>query len=236
MTKVREKNKKHILIVSDTWGNINGINTIYLSLFKKFKNNPNLVITLFHPSHEEKIIQLYPNIFIYSHRPLFFFKLPFYKEISQGLPRKNSLLTIEKKIGKIDIIHFCTQGLFGLFFARLAKKHKITSTGFYHTFMPLFIEYYYPWPLNKLFIYLFKKIDQATFNHCQAMIVHTKETQDYISRYLKVKKYYFSTNFLSNQDKQKRNLLLNKKILKLVMLAELAKKKISFLYCKLKKY
>ena len=227
--------KQHILIVFDTWGNVNGINTIYLTLFEKFKSQSNLKITVIHPSYEEKIVNLYSNIFIYHHRPHFIFKTPFYKEIVQGFPKKKSFATIEDKIGKVNIIHFPTQGLFGLYFARLAKKRNIASTGFYHTFMPMFIEYYYPPIINKLFVSLYKKIDQYVYNHCQAIIAHTKETKDYLNQYLKVKKYYFTTSFLTNEDKQNKKTINTKKNIKIGYIGRITKEKNILPLLKIKK-
>ncbi|WP_196888671.1 glycosyltransferase [Aureivirga sp. CE67] len=193
---------RNVVIVNDTWTLVNGISTIYLNLLEEFKKQKDINFIFVYPSKEYEINYLEQNIIECGLALKFKLKIPFYKDITQGVPRFKWYSFLKNKFGDIDIIHLATPGMMGVYFANVAKKRGIHTTGFYHTFMPLFARKYMPnsFPFLKNMAYnIFKKIDQKVYGNCKEIFYHTEESKEYLSTFLKDKKYIPVTEFIPTQ-------------------------------------
>ncbi|WP_196894428.1 glycosyltransferase [Aureivirga marina] len=183
---------KNILIVNDTWNLVNGITTIYQNMLEEFKKQHDLNFIFVYPSTSFEVNYLDQNI-IECGLPLKVkIKLPFYKEITQGIPNFNWYETLQNKFGDMDLIHITTQGVLGYYFSKVSKRYNIYSTGFYHTFMPLFAQKYMPkrFPfLKKLSYQVLRKFDKMVYRNCSEIFYHTEDSKTYLENLFSNKKY-----------------------------------------------
>ena len=118
MLKNKNKGKK-IVIVTDVWGNINGVVTSIIEA-KKGLEKKNLKVKIIHP-------ELFSNL-----------PLPTNSEIKLAILTGNKLKEIFKNI-KPDFIHIATEGPLGLAARIFCTKNNLKFTTSYHTKLPEYI-------------------------------------------------------------------------------------------------
>ncbi|MFA6306145.1 MAG: glycosyltransferase family 1 protein [Candidatus Gracilibacteria bacterium] len=112
---MRNKPKK-IIIVTDVWGNINGVVTSIIEA-KKGLERKNLKVKIVHPR-------------LFSTLPL-----PTYSEIRLAILTGSKLKEIFKKFAP-DFIHIATEGPLGLAAKIFCTKNNLKFTSSYHTKLP----------------------------------------------------------------------------------------------------
>lgn len=110
-----------ILIVSDAWEQTNGVVTTLLNLIPELEKQGHHVRVFSHKNCERK------------------FTLPFYKEITIGIPSNQE---IKKAFEwQPNIVHIVTlESPMGLFFANYCEKRDIPFTASYHTNFPEYLK------------------------------------------------------------------------------------------------
>jgi glycosyltransferase involved in cell wall biosynthesis len=133
VTKMKALN---VFLMSDTWEQINGISSLYRSVFHQLVNQPSV-------SREARLTWIYPSItpavqvcgpvtFV-GLRPAFLGSLPGCSEVKTGFIGIREIDRLCREFGAPNIIHIATQGPFGLTARRFAARRSIPCSGFYHT-------------------------------------------------------------------------------------------------------
>jgi glycosyltransferase involved in cell wall biosynthesis len=199
---------KVIAVVCDTYYYTNGVRTIYKNIIENEINNYSdkvtIVLIYMDKDKKESFKQVSENVYFYTHKPRFSMPTPGYSELILGIPRGDILQTIEGHLGKkIDLVHVSAQALLSRGIARMARKRGLPVTGFYHTFIPLYLVFYMPTIskkrdtfMKKFYRYIGKKVDRMVFKRCSRIICHTKRSADYIGQYLDAE-FVYMTEFLN---------------------------------------
>lgn len=140
---------QNILIVSDAWGQVNGVVTTLTNLVTELKKRSYSVRLFSHESCKRK------------------YKMPFYPEITLGIVTSEQ---VERNVRWADAVHIATpEGTVGFKFLRHCVKHNIPFTTGYHTKWPEFIRARFPLPQAITYSYM-----RWLHKHSSAVLVPTE--------------------------------------------------------------
>lgn len=135
--------KRNVYIFSDVWTQVNGVVSLYRALFDAVEEGDYPVRLIWiYPNTETSIVQS-GDVTLAGHRPLFMAGIPKYPEIRTGLPRPAFLASLVEAHGEPSIVHVASQGLFGEAGRRMANRFDVPLSGFYHTFLPAYLQSYF---------------------------------------------------------------------------------------------
>jgi 1,2-diacylglycerol 3-alpha-glucosyltransferase/glucuronosyltransferase len=176
-----------VLIATDSWGQINGITTLYRAVIdtldKHFRGRCRLLVV--HAAEDSCETPVGYEHRIVAVAPRFRFRVPQYPELLTGYISGARFAKIERDHGSIDVVHVATQGLVGLSAARYAKRRGKPCVGFYHTHWPAYVSAYLPnavpsavrRPLGRI---LARRWDQLVYGGCSPIVVHTAKSEQWL--------------------------------------------------------
>ena len=199
----------NIYVFSDVWKQVNGIVSLYRAFFDEVMNSDTHIRVIWiYPDTQSSLIEKGSVVFA-GHRPFFFFKVPKYPEIQTGLPRPGFLSSLIRKYGLPSVVHVTTPGPFGIAGRWMAKRYQVPSTGFYHTFFPQYLQYYFEATFgNKLGLgnaymklgrFIGRMMDQIIFGACDILFCHTSKIRDHLERYMTGSQKIIASQFLDTK-------------------------------------
>ena len=177
-----------VLIATDSWGQTNGITTLYRAVIRclddQFRGHCRLLIV--HPADQAADESIGHGHRVVGMAPLIRFHLPQYPELVTGYVRHKDFRSLESVHGNVDVVHIATQGLLGLSAMRYATRYGKACVGFYHTNWPAYVNEYLPSAIpSRLKVNLARRWDRMIYRRCSLLIAHTSRTEQCLSSVLK---------------------------------------------------
>jgi len=133
----------NIYVFSDVWKQVNGIVSLYRAFFNEVVGNDvHIRVIWIYPDAQSCLIEK-GSVILAGHRPFFLSGVPKYPEIRTGFLRPGFLSFLVQKYGLPSVVQVTTQGPFGMAGRWMAKRYRVPSAGFYHTFFPRYLQYYF---------------------------------------------------------------------------------------------
>ncbi|MBN2825638.1 MAG: glycosyltransferase family 1 protein [Campylobacterales bacterium] len=130
-----EKKKIKIALFTDTLCDANGVSRFIQDMSKEALESLDIELKVFTATVKD-YCDTNDNIHIY--KPVFRFKMPFYKELDIAWPPYFKMSKAIKEFAP-DIVHVSTPGFIGLAGRNIAKRKKLPILGTYHTDFPMYL-------------------------------------------------------------------------------------------------